>query len=110
MKARFIPAAIALALAAPMVCNSFAVSPTVLADAQDMVSINTGNFPDLTFLTCVRQYDTNKDGNLSRVERDAVTTMWLSNQFPKIESVEGLEYFPNVKQVDVSDNALETID
>ena len=112
MKARFIPTVAALSLAVPMVFNSFVCAPTVFADSntQEYVDINTGNFPDLTFLDCVRAYDTNKDSKLSLAEREAVTTMWINNRFPKIESIEGLEYFPNVTQVEVSDNALETVD
>ena len=44
----------------------------VFAEGETDVSINETNFPDANFRTVVKEYDTDKDENLSRAEIEAV--------------------------------------
>lgn len=44
----------------------------VFAEGETDVSINETNFPDANFRTVVKEYDTDKDKNLSRAEIEAV--------------------------------------
>ena len=56
-----------------MCCMVLTLLPTtVFAEGETDVSINETNFPDANFRTVVKEYDTDKDENLSRAEIEAV--------------------------------------
>lgn len=57
----------------------------------ETIAIDAEHFPDEHFREYVRRYDQNKDGQLSRAERDAVTSMNINDDidFP----IQGINYF-----------------
>ena len=74
---------------------------SVEKDVEDVV-LNEVNFPDSYFRLHISvNYDTNKDGVLSRAERDRVTDRFLhtlSNERKKeITSVKGIEHFTKIR-------------
>lgn len=81
----------------------------------EFVEINSTNFPDQDFLQYVKDnIDTEKDGKLSKAERDAVTTIKLPEDGSYCPTMKGIEYFPelvtlkcpnaHVRSLDVSKN------
>ncbi len=87
------------------------------ADSVDseFVEINDTNFPDPVFQQYVKDnIDTadttsgQKDGRLSKAERDAVTTISIDNQ--NCTDLTGIAYFANLTELDCSDNQLTTLD
>lgn len=87
------------------------------ADAVDseFVVINSTNFPDPVFLKYVEdnidKADTTsgqKDGKLSKAERDAVTTISIDNQ--NCTDLTGIAYFANLKTLYCQQNGLKELD
>lgn len=87
------------------------------ADAVDseFVVINSTNFPDPVFLQYVKEnIDTadttsgQKDGKLSQAERDAVTTISITNQ--NCTDLTGIAYFAKLKILYCGDNKLTGLD
>ena len=87
------------------------------ADAVDseFVEINSTNFPDPVFLKYVEdnidKADTTsgqKDGKLSQAERDAVTTISITNQ--NCTDLTGIAYFANLKKLYCQNNRLNELD
>lgn len=82
------------------------------ADAVDseFVEINNTNFPDQVFLQYVKDnIDTeDKDGRLSKTERDAVTEISITNT--NCTDLTGIAYFANLKILYCSDNKLTGLD
>lgn len=87
------------------------------ADSVDseFVEINDTNFPDPVFQQYVKDnIDTadttsgQKDGRLSKAERDAVTTISIDNQ--NCTDLTGIAYFANLKILYCSDNKLTGLD
>ena len=87
------------------------------ADSVDseFVEINDTNFPDPVFQQYVKDnIDTadttsgQKDGRLSKAERDAVTTISIDNK--NCTDLTGIAYFANLTELDCSDNQLTTLD
>ena len=72
------------------------------------VAIDAANFPDASFRTFVRQYDTDGNGSLSDMEIAAVTAIDCSNQ--GILSLQGIEYFTALTELDCSLNSLTVLD
>lgn len=81
----------------------------------EFVEINDTNFPDPVFQQYVKDnIDTadttsgQKDGRLSKAERDAVTTISIDNK--NCTDLTGIAYFANLTELDCSDNQLTTLD
>ncbi|PLS27799.1 InlB B-repeat-containing protein, partial [Bifidobacterium parmae] len=98
----------------------FAGTGTAFAADGD-IALDATNFPDSAFLTCLENpsqsyltVDKNHDGMLSTEERNNVSTIKCNaGDFESdtlIKSVEGIEYFPNLTQLFVTDNALTSLD
>ncbi len=81
----------------------------VVAFADDSVAINEANFPDANFRTYLSEnVDTNGDGVLSVEERNNQTIISVVNK--GITTLEGIEYFPNLKNLSCSRNPLDKLD
>lgn len=80
----------------------------------ESVEINSTNFPDQDFLQYVKDnIDTadttgQKDGKLSQAERDAVTTISITNQ--NCTDLTGIAYFANLKKLYCQNNRLNELD
>ena len=83
------------------------------ATEEDQLHINAKSFPDSYFRSLItngnssftpQKFDTNTDGYLSATEREAVTTInfnptGTTAYYLNVESIKGIEYFPNVTQM-----------
>lgn len=80
----------------------------------EFVEINDTNFPDPVFQKYVKdnidKADTTgqKDGKLSQAERDAVTTISITNQ--NCTDLTGIAYFANLKKLYCQNNRLNELD
>ena len=92
------------------------------------VPIDEANFPDATFRKYVLEaFDTNKDGYLSKEERDAVTTFKFPEsyfavfQYPlnpdimkarylNVKTLTGLEYFTNLEELNINHVFVDSVD
>ena len=81
----------------------------------EFVEINDTNFPDQVFLQYVKDnIDTadttsgQKDGRLSKAERDAVTTISIDNQ--NCTDLTGIAYFANLTTLSCKQNRLNELD
>lgn len=81
----------------------------------EFVEINNTNFPDPVFLQYVKDnIDTadttsgQKDGRLSKAERDAVTTISIDNQ--NCTDLTGIAYFANLTTLSCKQNRLNELD
>ena len=75
----------------------------------DLVEINTTNFPDYEFREYIKAIaDNDNDGFLSQEELNGVTSICLySNQG---QDLTGIEYFPNVERIEVNGLGLTELD
>ncbi|MDY3926769.1 MAG: S-layer homology domain-containing protein [Anaerotignum sp.] len=74
------------------------------------VEISEANFPDATFRQYVSdEFDTNNDDYLDNDEIQAVTEIDVYDEFV-IESLTGIEYFTELKELDCAGNQLTTLD
>lgn len=74
----------------------------------EFVEINSTNFPDQFFLQYVKDnIDTEKDGRLSKAERDAVTTISIDNQ--NCTDLTGIAYFANLTTLRCQQNGLKEL-
>lgn len=80
------------------------------ADAAAQVKIDTAHFPDKVFRSYVKKFDKNKNGYLSKKERNAVKTIKLKDDSDErytllkdasILNLKGIGYFPNVTELDL---------
>lgn len=75
----------------------------------DSIAINASNFPDPDFRTYVKaKFDTDNNNSLSESERNAATVINVKDKL--IETLEGIEFFPNLKELDCSINQLSRLD
>ncbi len=76
----------------------------------EFVEINDTNFPDPVFQQYVKDnIDTaDKDGKLSKAERDAVTTISIDNQ--NCTDLTGIAYFANLTTLSCKQNRLNELD
>ncbi len=83
------------------------------------VAINDDNFPDFYFQVFIKNsFDTNKDGKLSDKERAAVTEINVGRpseyrsdlEYPAPDTLEGIEFFPNLKTLDCTECGLYNLD
>jgi len=80
----------------------------VFAEGETDVSINETNFPDANFRTVVKEYDTDNDENLSRVEIEAVKEIKCYHK--DIRSLTGIEYFTALQTLKCYSNQLAALD
>ena len=89
------------------------------AQAAENVKINSKNFPDAYFRFYVRaSYDQNQDGKLSDAERKSVQVLDVGEtseyrmelEYLPVTSLKGIEYFPNLKELDCSHSDLTRLD
>ena len=83
------------------------------------VAINDDNFPDFYFQVFIKNsFDTNKDGKLSDKECAAVTEINVGRpseyrsdlEYPAPDTLEGIEFFPNLKKLYCSECYLDYLD
>lgn len=107
--------AISLLLTAMMLFSTMAFS--IVANAEDLVSINETNFSDKNFRAIVMQvYDTNGDGFLSETERSksimtlAAYAEEICGENAVIENLKGIEFFPNITRLYCAGIGLSELD
>ena len=67
------------------------------------------DIPDANFKEClIRHFDTNKDGEISIAETKNITSINCQGDF--IQSLEGIQYFADLRELDCSYNELTTLD
>lgn len=85
-------------------------SGIVHAEGEDDVKIEFKNFPDEKFFDYVKEnIDTNKDGYLSIVEREAVKDLNLNTPYEensKYQNLVGIKYFPNLQKLTCTGNEI----
>ena len=92
-----------------MCCMVLTLLPTaVFAEGETGVAINETNFPDANFRTVVKEYDTDKDENLSRAEIEAVKE--IKCYYKDIRSLTGIEYFTALQTLKCYSNQLTSLD
>ena len=92
-----------------MCCMVLTLLPTaVFAEGETDVSINETNFPYANFRTVVKEYDNDKDENLSRAEIEAVKEIKCYNK--DIRSLTGIEYFTALQTLKCYSNQLTSLD
>ena len=75
----------------------------------DSIAINASNFPDPDFRTYVKaEFDKDNNNSLSESERNAVTVINVKDKL--METLEGIEFFPNLRELDCSINQLSRLD
>ena len=75
----------------------------------DSIAINASNFPDPDFRTYVKaEFDKDNNNSLSESERNAATVINVKDKL--METLEGIEFFPNLKELDCSINQLSALD
>ena len=72
------------------------------------VAIDNTNFPDANFRTIVKNFDTNKDGNLSDTEIAAVEEIDCYDK--GISNLKGIEYFTALRSLNCGCNQLTSLD
>ena len=86
---------------------------------EDLIRINNKNFPDLFFQTYIKEkYDKDGDGKLSKKERKRVLSIsvgeysdyQLEYEYPPVESLQGIEFFPELKYINCSGSSLDSLD
>ena len=101
--------------------NSISISDTVYQNYSNSdltganliclgVPLNEKHFPDPGFLACLQAEEIDQDGSgyLSLPEREAVAALYCDGQ--EIESLEGVQWFPCLEELDCSDNPLTELD
>ena len=77
--------------------------------AEGDVAIDEAHFPNENFRNYVKEnFDTDKDGNLSQVERDHVKV--IDVHYSNIGNLKGIEHFKNLTKLDCSSNNLTILD
>ena len=75
----------------------------------DSIAIDASNFPDPDFRNYVKaEFDKDNNNSLSESERNAATVINVKDKL--METLEGIEFFPNLKELDCSINQLSALD
>ena len=75
----------------------------------DSIAIDASNFPDPDFRNYVKaEFDKDNNNSLSESERKTATVINVKDKL--IETLEGIEFFPNLKELDCSINQLSRLD
>ena len=97
---------------------SYVFAGAISVEAKN-IGINETNFPDPSFMQYVElKFDKNKDGLLSDKERNAVKKLDIGPdseyratlKFPSPGTLEGIEYFPELKELICRYNNLSSLD
>ena len=92
-----------------MCCMVLTLLPVAaFAEGETGVAINETNFPDANFRTVVKEYDIDKDENLSRSEIEAVKEIKCYHK--DIRSLIGIEYFTALQTLKCYSNQLTSLD
>ncbi len=67
--------------------------------------------PDTQFLSVLISLgvDQNDDGQISQTEANAVDSLKIRTFFDDLKSVQGIEYFNNLRHLDIHDNEIESL-
>ncbi len=64
---------------------------------------------DIIFKTyCYNHFDTNRDGKISEEEANAVRSIEFTDEYKKIASIKGIEYFTNLEELNCEGSNLHT--
>lgn len=97
-------------MSARSTASSKAKNPYAVADDEEAVKINENTFPDPVFREYIQKNaDTNSDGSLSPDERNSVLVVSLFGD-PTLTSAKGIEYFPLLQALNLSNTGLIEID
>lgn len=89
--------------------SSKAKNPYAVAEDEAAVKINEINFPDAVFRDYIKKNaDTNSDGILSPEERNSFVILSIFGD-PQLTNVKGIEYFPLLQAVNLSNTGLTEI-
>jgi len=72
------------------------------------IKIDEQNFPDAAFRNALLKFDTNNDRKLSKSEIYGITELSLMSR--NIESLQGIEYLTELKELSCGSNKLKTLD
>ena len=99
-----------LGLGAACIAGAMLLTVPVVTKAETDVIINTDNFPDAVFRSCLsaKTYDTNQDGKLSKAEIGQITKLNLSGK--GIKELTGIENFSKLRELNVNCNQLKALD
>ena len=97
-------------LTAAMVCTFLPFSAFADSGVDGLGSrkILPHNFPNATFMEYVKRFDKDSDGFLDADEREAVTEIDVNAK--SIDSLKGIEFFPNLEKLDCNNNKLTELD
>ena len=97
-------------LTAAMVCTFLPFSAFADSGVDGLGSrkILPHNFPNATFMEYVKRFDKDSDGFLDADEREAVTEIDVHAK--SIDSLKGIEFFPNLEKLDCNNNKLTELD
>ncbi|EKZ0165418.1 hypothetical protein FDP48_12175 [Enterococcus faecalis] len=76
-----------------------------ISDQSEDINISTA-FPDVSFQSQIKKYDTNKDGFLSQNEISNITKLTLYN----ISDLTGIKYLTSLKYLEVQDSSITKMD
>ena len=79
-----------------------------LTDNYGIIPLAEYVLPDKAFREYLKKFDTNGDNILAPAERYAVTTIDVDNK--NISNLYGIQFFPNLKELDCSGNQLTSLD
>ena len=97
-------------LTAAMVCTFLPFSAFADSGVDGLGSrkILPHNFPNATFMEYVKRFDKDSDGFLDADEREAVKEIDVHAK--SIDSLKGIEFFPNLEKLDCNNNKLTELD
>ena len=81
---------------------------TVILTEANGLPINSTNFPDANFRTCVKTFDTNSNGFFTIAELNAVTKLDCHSR--NIASLQGVGFFGKLSTLNCRDNQLTALD
>lgn len=85
-------------------------NPLAVDESEEAVKINATSFPDAIFRDYIsKNADINGDGSLSADERNSFLIItWIGD--PELTNVKGIEYFPLLQAINLSNTGLTEID
>ncbi len=81
------------------------------AEITESVEINETNFPDPIFRQYIADnFDTDKDGVLSKEEIARVTTIRVNGNYSELKSLKGIEFFTELTMLDCGNTQISELD